>query len=78
LELRVAERLTCAISYSEDIGTTALLVRAAESRPISQINIKVEVVGIVLVLKGKVVAAHWIITVKSQVIELILEEDNII
>jgi hypothetical protein len=78
LELRVAERLTCAISNSEDIGTTALLVRVAESRPVSQINIKVEVVGIVLVLKGKVVAAHWIITVKSQVIELILEEDNII
>jgi hypothetical protein len=50
----------------------------AESWPVSQVNVEVEIVAIVFILESEVVTTHWIITVESQVVKLVLEEHNII
>jgi len=78
LELWVAAGLPSTILNSENVSTTVLLVIFAEGRPVSQVNVEVEIVGIVFILESEVVTTHWIITVESQVVKLVLEEHNII
>lgn len=63
---------------SENVSSTALIIGVAEGRPVSEVNEEVEVVGVVFVLKGKVMAADWVITVESQVVKLVLEENDIV
>jgi hypothetical protein len=50
----------------------------AESWPVSQVNVEVEIVAIVFILESEVVTTYWIITIESQVVKLVLEEHNII
>ncbi len=78
LELRIAQGLVCPVLRAEDVSTTVLLTLLTEAGPVSKVNIEVEVVLIVSVLEGEVVAALRIITIESQIIELILQEDNLI
>jgi hypothetical protein len=63
---------------SENVSATILLVWVAEGGPVSQINVEVEIVGIVFILESEVVTAYWIITIESQVVKLVLEEHNIV
>lgn len=63
---------------SEDIGATILLVGVAERGPVSQVNEEVEIVGVVFILESEVVTAHWVITIESQVVKLVLEEHYIV
>jgi len=63
---------------SEDISATILLVGVTERGPVSQVNEEVEIVAVVFILESEVVTAHWIITIESQVVKLVLEEHNIV
>jgi hypothetical protein len=80
LILRISSWFWGTIWRSEDVGAAILLIkiRLAKRLIISDVNKEVKIVSVVLVLESKVEPSNLIITIKSQIVKLILEKDNII